>query len=447
MTSLGEDAAATAVTAHDWVLGIAFSILASVIGGASKLSIRKSFRAFRGWLIAAPCVRRPSGLIDARRKWLRGDGNNVYEEIMSPPNSPPPRGDISVTSLTPLEVGPPPHARVGREGESFSSHDDDRASPRVDCNGFFDESNAAGTAKMSPRLASWLLYLAGMIGMLFLNPTCNVLAMQHANPSILVPFSGLTLVWVVLFSRRAVGERPGRSQRVACALIVAGEAIVALFGDHTNGKGLGVEDVLASYSDPAFQAFLVLWTLIIFQMAIFIRVCPKTSLLKKLSWGCIGGSVTGFQNFVKDSLIIVDATSKQSQNSSSGDLPGAFYVFVALAMLTATLGLLFLAACMKRYDATYSAAMFVVSFIVSTSLMSSVHYNTFEHLAGVQDYILYPVGLSTLFAGAFILIKPNAANVLHINKEGSAEASFDYDASGFGQRHDESYTEMLLPGN
>ena len=35
----GEEAV---VSAHDWVRGITFSILASMIGGASKLSIRKS---------------------------------------------------------------------------------------------------------------------------------------------------------------------------------------------------------------------------------------------------------------------------------------------------------------------------------------------------------------------------------------------------------------------
>jgi hypothetical protein len=36
--------------------------------------------------------------------------------------------------------------------------------------------------------------------------------------------------------------------------------------------------------------------------------------------------------------------------------------------------LLCLSSCMKRYDATYSAAMFVVSFVISASLMSAVHY-------------------------------------------------------------------------
>jgi drug/metabolite transporter (DMT)-like permease len=98
---------------------------------------------------------------------------------------------------------------------------------------------------ISAKQTSWLLYISGMIGMSFLNPLCCVLAMKYANPSILAPFSGLTLVWIVLFSGMSVGEHPGRSQKVACALIVLGEVLVALFGDHTNEEGMDVEDVVS----------------------------------------------------------------------------------------------------------------------------------------------------------------------------------------------------------
>jgi hypothetical protein len=92
---------------------------------------------------------------------------------------------------------------------------------------------------------SWLLYVSGMIGMSLLNPFCCVLAMRYANPSILAPFSGLTLVWIVLFSGISVGEHPNRGQKVACGLIVAGEILVALFGDHTNGEDGNMEDVVS----------------------------------------------------------------------------------------------------------------------------------------------------------------------------------------------------------
>lgn len=130
-------------------------------------------------------------------------------------------------------------------------------------------------------------------------------------------------------------------------------------------------------------------------MAVSIYTGSSTSLLRKISWGSIGGTVTGFQNFLKDSLTI----------SKTKPLHPIFFLFASLAMLTAFLGLLFLAACMKRYDATYSASMFVVSFIMSATLMSSVHYHTFQDLAAVQDYILYPLGLLILLLGASMLVR------------------------------------------
>jgi hypothetical protein len=148
-------------------------------------------------------------------------------------------------------------------------------------------------------------------------------------------------------------------------------------------------------------------TLYLVLIGIFIWISQKESLLKKIAWGSVGGSITGFQNFLKDALTIFDAHSKQSGNSLSG-LPTAFFLFVLLAMLTSFSGLMCLSACMKRYDATYSSSMFVVSFVLSASCMSSLHYHTVEHLDGFINYVMYPLGLVTLFLGAYILIKPTS---------------------------------------
>lgn len=408
---------AAVVTANGWIKGISFSILASMIGAASKLSIRKSW------------------LIDAKRKEHRlhkqqllksyddmGRDREAYQEICSPANA-----YTSSMNLAPLEVGSPPPRNdnvPSHPQESFSSQEGETNEARSNKNntsgGYFFNANNTTSDNLirssclkiskpafSPSTIAWLLYLSGMVGMSLLNPLCCVLAMQYANPSILAPFSGLTLVWVVLFSGAALGEYPGKSQKVACAFIVAGEVLVAMFGDHTNGEDRQVEDVLSSYQEPAFHTFLLLMTLFFIQLGIFIWVFPSDSPLRKVAWGSIGGSITGFQNFLKDALTIYDAISNSSQPQQS--LPASFYLFVALAMTTAFVGLLCLAECMKRYDATYSAAMFVASFVVSASLMSCVHYHTFYHLEGINNYIMYPMGLITLFFGAYILIKPTAA--------------------------------------
>ena len=59
---------------------------------------------------------------------------------------------------------------------------------------------------------------------------------------------------------------------------------------------------------------------------------------------------------------------------------------------------------MKRYDATFSAAMFVGSFVLSASLMSAVHYQTFQHLSGFWNWVFYPLGLFILMIGVNLLV-------------------------------------------
>ena len=142
--------------------------------------------------------------------------------------------------------------------EDTQSHSSDESNSNV----YFEiVSQPNNSNQPSPEtIEKWALVLRflGMIGMTFLNPLFCVLAMNYASPSILAPFSGLTLVWIVLFSETMIGgEKPQWKQIVAAALIILGEVIVAIFGDHTNDEGMGLEDVLESYEKVYFQAYFV----------------------------------------------------------------------------------------------------------------------------------------------------------------------------------------------
>jgi glucose uptake protein GlcU len=90
--------------------------------------------------------------------------------------------------------------------------------------------------------------------------------------------------------------------------------------------------------------------------------------------------------------------------------------FASLGMLTAFGGLLLLTACMKKYDATYSAAMFVGSFVITTSIMSAVHYDTFDHLNDIENLILYPTGLVILMVGVCLLVMERKNDSLTSNE-------------------------------
>jgi len=400
---------AVVVMTNDWMCGVAFTILATFVGGASKLSIRKS------WLITAE----KQGNVKTVKE------ESEYMEFTNP-------------STHSQEWGSNGSGTDDTTRSTFSA-----GSTVIATNNGTIEIKNTFRSMMSPKQKSWLLYLAGMAGMSLLHPLCSVLAMKYANPSILAPFSGLGLVWIVLFSPAVVGESVGWGQKAACALIVAGGTMVAVFGDHTSGEEWSAEDVLSSYHRPAFRMFLIVQTLYITLLGIFICVCPQSFPVKKIAWGSIGGSVAGFQNFLKDALSILAVANKLQGSTASGggemlrSLPPPFFALAGLAALTGVAGLLCLAACMKRYDAVFSQGMFVVSFVVSASLMSMVHYRTVEHLEGVVDCVMYPIGLVLLFLGAFILVKPKVA------VEGEDQYMFESDPS-----HSDSnslpYRERLL---
>ena len=321
----------------DWIKGITLSILATIIGGASKLAIRKS------WLMEA----------------LDDDGNNDFN-------------NFALVS------------QVGEDGD----YSDERLS-----NGNRDSPSENALETRTQRTAL-CLRLSGMIGMTFLNPFCGVLAMNYASPSITAPFSGLTLVWIVIFSDVLIGEKPSCVQIGAAALIVFGEVVVAIFGDHTNDDGASLATLQQSYREPAFIIFLIgisCWMLLV----LFWINCSTSESVKRFAWGVSGGSLTGIQNFLKDSLTVVKAHE---------GIPWYFPVWLMLAVVIAFGGLLFLSACMKRYDVTYSSSMFVGAYVVTASLMSIVHYHTFENLDKLVNYVLYPFGLLILISGVCILV-------------------------------------------
>lgn len=358
------------ISPSDWFRGITISVVASIIGGISKLAIRKS------WLMQQQhAVKNHRGRED--------DTSHVSanEDLLG--------HDTNAASSDPV-------AEVGG-----SSDEDARSNVQILATGSNrgveddDENKQTEERCRSFLFCCYLLRGSGMFGMSVLNPICCVLAMNYASPSILAPFAGLTVVWVILFSPLVNNEQPSSKQILACSLIIVGEVVVAVFGDHTNDEGVTVEEVKQSYKTGVIIYFigLILYLLL---MMYWINH-SESNLLRKFAWGTSSGAITGVQNFLKDSLTIAKAMQGQR-------LPPLFYLLFLSAGVAAFIGLLILTACMKRYDTTYSAASFVGSFVVSASIMAVVHYNTFDQLEGIVSYVMYPFGIATLMVGVYLLI-------------------------------------------
>ena len=201
-------------------------------------------------------------------------------------------------------------------------------------------------------------------------------------------------------------------QVVAAGWIIAGEVIVAIFGDHTNETGSisSVQDVYKEYLSTGSIVYSVCLTVWMIWIASVIRQPMSMSgqrvhpNLVRFAWGVAGGSITGLQNFLKDALTLLNNyTSSKEEKEESSSLPPIFFVFALCAVASSLCGLLLLTACMKRYDATYSSSMFVGSFVLSASLMAAVRYHTFQNLDTIWNYIFYPTGLVVLLIGIYIL--------------------------------------------
>jgi len=234
--SLAEDAA---VTAADWMKGIALSVAASIIGGASKLAIRKS------WMLEHEAEERMRVSQHSRSVasfggdhdvtlCCDGDGDTSHVHALLPCGSKS-REHLLTDETEPMEAF---------EDDPLDAFDDDVSEHNSVVSSVYDPETRLPRCSLSSWLA-WILRGSGMFGMSVLNPLCCVFAMNYASPSILAPFSGLTLVWIVLLSSPLIGEKPAPRQVVAAALIVLGEVVVAVFGDHTNDEGHTVEDVVS----------------------------------------------------------------------------------------------------------------------------------------------------------------------------------------------------------
>lgn len=105
------------------------------------------------------------------------------------------------------------------------------------------------------------------------------------------------------------------------------------------------------------------------------------------------------------------------------ELPYDFWILLMVAGATALLALTILTYCMKRYDATYTSGAFSGSLVVSASVMSAIHYHTFQHLEDGWVGVLYPVGLITLLIGVYILVKYSIADDGHHHNPGKPQDS------------------------
>jgi len=147
----------------------------------------------------------------------------------------------------------------------------------------------------------------------------------------------------------------------------------------------------------------------------------QNTFWRRFAWGVAGGFSTGFQNFVKDAITIFQLTPIVDW-VRPWRLPWILYVLLLSAGVTAGGGLAILAACMKRYDVTYASGTFAGSLTLCATIMSALHYHTFDHLTNA---VLYVMGVGILIAGVGLLMYHSH----HHGEDHNESSSNDKDAS------------------
>jgi len=105
----------------------------------------------------------------------------------------------------------------------------------------------SSSSKDNPRVGALTLRWGGILGISALQPLTSIVAMAHASPALLAPFAGLTLVFIILFSKKTTGEPPRRSQIVGSGLIGVGLVLTVAFGNHTNNENIASIDQLVRF--------------------------------------------------------------------------------------------------------------------------------------------------------------------------------------------------------
>ena len=213
-----------------------------------------------------------------------------------------------------------------------------------------------------------------------------------------------------------IGEVSSAVQLVGAAFIIAGEFVLTVFGDHTNDLVLTMSDVREQYTEYAFVVYFIGLSIWMMMVATWIR-CGNP-MWQRFAWGVSAGSMAGSNPFLKDVMAVLAGmmTTAVATTSNSNDDEVAsnanimyddaplrsigFYVLILLAAIFPLASLFLSLECMKRYDATYSAACLLASQTVAATLMSMAHYHTWDHL---NSYALYPFGLVVLLVGCIVL--------------------------------------------
>jgi len=261
-------------------------------------------------------------------------------------------------------------------------------------------------------------------------------ALGFAAQSIVAPIGATTLVVNLIFAHFWLAEELPLKDLIATIFIVAGAAICAVMGDHSDTK-YSLEQLLEFYRRPAFIGYAISVCVVIISLFCLTKyIEPKQKRLDDAKeaydraqesssdlgnldeqllaaetayakWekihpfaycalsGCFGAQDLLFGKMVAELVMRTFAGDNQM-------IYGLTYVFIVCMLISVVCQLHFLATALNCFDALYCVPVFQCVFIVVTTLAGGAYFAEFARFSLTQS-IVFPIGMACTLGGVLVL--------------------------------------------
>ena len=159
--------------------------------------------------------------------------------------------------------------------------------------------------------------------LLFFNPVCDIAAFAFAPQSVVSGTAGSATIWSLVFAPWLLGERRTWIDIIGGVIVCVGCIGVGVFGPKDT-PDYTYDQIIGYFERTGFLVFAAGVAVLYAVMAMCCRLDEDTrfQFARKLSFGCIGGSVGGFYVFLKVSLALVTLGPEGQWDQWQVALPG-----------------------------------------------------------------------------------------------------------------------------
>ena len=267
--------------------------------------------------------------------------------------------------------------------------------------------------------------------------TADTAAFGFAPQALCAATAGMAPVFNLLLAPKLLGESWTSKDLVGACLVVAGCAGV---GFTTSGADLdgSYAELMAMFSSTRFIAFCAgMACYLAFLVAVITLPLPSSfdpdgtfALCRKLAWGCLGGSVSGFLVFTSVGTRFLPLSTGCRQPEATepcGDddpwgQPKSWAIVVFPALSVAIIGVVLLERALSRYSAIYITPMYQSSFVLMGAISGVCSTWQEQPLAAHTHALLSGADLVLLFCSPLPLANTAAECACEVQNE-LAEAS------------------------